>query len=257
MIINNQSNMDYSYTLPDGSVISGNQPSNIVQTEVISDLFPKVKSGDKIFLRAGETSVHSVVMTNNTSATITNAVFRDSMTAGATYVPGSVTVNMVSQPSYDPVAGFSIPDIPPAGSVTVSYTILADTPVVQSQVNDYASLSYTINDPIFGPRSFTDQSNTISVILVDTEIILFKTVNRAYAQRGDVLHYTVEVRNGGNETANALTFFDPIPAGTSFVANSVLINGVSMPGYQPGVGFPLADIPAGGLTTVEFDVTVN
>ena len=43
MIINNQSNMDYSYTLPDGSVISGNQPSNIVQTEVISDLFPKVK----------------------------------------------------------------------------------------------------------------------------------------------------------------------------------------------------------------------
>ena len=257
MIINNQSNMDYSYTLPDGSVISGNQPSNIVQTEVISDLFPKVKSGDRIFLRAGETSVHTVVLTNNSSATITNATFTDTMTAGATYVPGSVTVNLISQPSYDPIAGFAIPDIPPAGSVTVSYTILADTPVVQSQVNNYASLNYTINDPIFGPRSFTDQTNTISVILVDTEIILFKTVDRAYAQRGDTLHYTVQVRNEGNETANALTFFDPIPANTTFVANSVRINGSSMPGYQPEIGFPLPDLAAGGATTVEFDVVVN
>ena len=246
MTIYNQSNLDYSYTLPDGSVVSGNQPSNIVETVVISDLFPKLKSGDKTFLRANETSVHTVTLTNNSPATVTNAVFRDTMTAGASYVPG-----------YDPVAGFAVPDIPPSGNVIVGYTIVADSPVTQTQVNDYATLNYTITDPISGPRNYQDNTNTVTVLLVDTELALTKSADRAYAQRGDNVHYTIQVVNTGNSTASSLTFRDPIPAGTSFVPNSVKVGGVSQPGYNPGTGFTIPDLPAMGSVTVEFDVTVN
>lgn len=257
MTIYNQSNLDYSYTLPDGSVVSGNQPSNIVETVVISDLFPKLKSGDKTFLRANETSVHTVTLTNNSPATVTSAVFRDTMTAGASYVSGSVTVNGVSQPGYDPVAGFAVPDIPPSGSVVVTYTIVADAPVTQTQVNNYATLNYTIIDPISGPRNFQDNTNTVTVLLVDTELSLTKSVDRAYAQRGDTVHYTIQVVNAGNTPATSLTFRDPIPAGTSFVSGSVKVGGITQPGYNPGVGFPIPDLPAMGSVMVEFDVTVN
>ena len=257
MTIYNQSNLDYSYTLPDGSIVSGNQPSNIVETLVISDLFPKVKTGDKAFLRAGETSVHTVTLTNNSPTAITNAVFRDTLSAGATYVPGSVTLNGVPMPGADPVTGFAIPDIAPSGVTTVGYTILADTPVTQAQVNNYATLNYTITDPISGPRNFQENTNTIFVPLVTTEIVLVKAVDRAYAQRGDTIHYTVGVYNNGNSTASALVFRDPIPAGTTFVADSVKVGGAARPGADPGAGFSIPDIPAGGNTTVEFDVTVN
>jgi len=246
MIINNQSNVDYSYVLPDGTVVTGNQPSNIVQTEVISDLFTKVKTGDKVFLRGGESSVHTVVLTNNSSTTILNPFFSDTMTAGASYVAGSVTVNGVSQPSYDPAAGFALADM-----------IIADNPITSQSVDDNGNVGYSINDPISGTRTFQDTTNTVTVVMISGEIIVFKSADRAYAVRGDTVHYTSTVTNTGNINETSLVFRDPIPAGTSFVANSVKINGVNQPGLDPAVGFSIPDLAPGASNTVEFDVTVN
>ena len=52
-------------------------------------------------------------------------------------------------------------------------------------------------------------------------------------------------------------FKDPIPAGTTFVADSVKINGVSYPAYNPAVGFNLPDLAPDAAATIEFDVKVN
>lgn len=257
MIIYNQSNTDFSYTLPDGTVVTGNQPSNIVQTELFSALFTKVKTGDKTFLRAGETSVHTVVLTNNSTLTVQNPFFTDSMTAGASIVPGSVTVNGVSQPSYDPVAGFALADIPPSGVATVTYTIVADNPITAQQVDDFGTVAYTVTDPVSGPRNFTDQTNTVSVIMIVGTIILVKSADRAFAVSGDVIRYTSVATNTGNVTETGLFFRDPIPAGTTFVPGSVTVNGVSQPAADPVTGFALADLAPGQSVTVAFDVSVN
>ena len=50
MIILNQSNVTFDYVLPDQSTQSGEQNSNVVQTEVLSSSVSKVKSSDKAFL---------------------------------------------------------------------------------------------------------------------------------------------------------------------------------------------------------------
>lgn len=47
------------------------------------------------------------------------------------------------------------------------------------------------------------------------------------------------------------------PAGTTFTAGSVKIDGVAQPAYNPQTGFDLLDLPVGDSVTVEFDVTVN
>lgn len=258
MILINQSDIDYSYVLPDGTVVPGNQPSNPVQTEVIDDLFTKVKTGDKTFLTAGETSVHTVTLTNNSSTTILNPAFRDVMTPGASYVPGSVRVGGVSYPAFDPAAGFSLPaGIPPGGSVAIEYTIKADAPVTQTEVTDYGVVNYQIDDPISGPRSLTSDTNTVTVELVSASVSVVKTADRAYAVRGDVIGYTSTITNTGNTTLSGLLFHDPIPAGTTFVPGSVRVNGVSYPAYNPAVGFALPDLAPGAQVVVDFDVQVN
>ena len=128
MIIYNHSNATYNYTLPGGPTQSGSQDSNTVQTEVLSSLITMVKSSDSTFLAEGATALQTIVFTNNSSVNMTSLSFTDTMTAGASYVAGTVRVNGVSQPTYDPATGFALPDIPAGGSTTVTYNIIANNP---------------------------------------------------------------------------------------------------------------------------------
>ncbi|MBD5132798.1 MAG: DUF11 domain-containing protein [Clostridiales bacterium] len=257
MIVSNQSNIAFDYVLPDGQTIAANLDSNIVTTEILTYSVPKIKTGDKTFLQEGETSIHTVVITNNSQTQLFNMVLKDNMSNGATYVAGSVVVNGVSQPSYDPVAGFPLPSLDPNQSVTVSYTIQANNPMTQSPVTDYATLSYTVDDPLRSNVNFTENTNTVTVQIISNRITNVKSVDKSYAVRGDILHYTSVITNTGSLLKSNLVFTDPIPAGTTFASGSVRINGVVYAAYDPQIGFPLPDLAVGDAVTVEFDVTVN
>ena len=257
MIIPNKSNIAFNYVLPDGQTIAAELDSNTVTTEILTYSVPKVKTGDKTFLQEGETSVHTVVITNNSQTQLFNLVFKDTMSAGATYIAGSVTVNGVSQPAYDPVAGFSLPSLNPGQAVTVGYTIQANNPMTQTPVTDFGTLAYTVDDPVSENVNFSENTNTISVQVISNRITNVKSVDKTYAVKGDNLHYTSVITNTGSLLKSDLVFTDAIPTGTTFVAGSVKINGTPEPGYNPATGFGLPDLPVGQSVTVEFDVTVN
>lgn len=257
MIIPNQSNVTFNYVLPDGQTIAAELDSNIVNTEILTYSVPKVKSADKTFMQEGETAQHTVVVTNNSQTQLFNLVFKDSMSSGATYVAGSVTVNGVSQPTYDPIAGFPLPALNAGQAVTVGYTIQANNPMTQTPVTNFATLAYTVDDPVRGNVNFSENTNTVSIDVVSNRMTVVKSVDKAYAVQGDNLHYTTVITNTGSLLKSDLVFTDPIPAGTTFVAGSVKINGADYPAYNPEAGFDLPDLPVGQSVTVEFDVRVN
>lgn len=257
MIIPNQSNIAFDYVLPDGQTIAANLDSNIVNTEILTYSVPKVKSGDKFFLQEGETSKHTVVITNNSQTQLFNMFFKDAMSNGATYVAGSVTVNGVSQPSYDPIAGFALPALNPTQAVTITYDIIANNPMTQSPVTNFGTLDYTVDDPLRSNVNFTENTNTVSVQIISNRITNVKSVDKAYAVKGDTLHYASVITNTGSLLKSNLVFTDAIPVGTTFTAGSVKVNGVTYPAYNPETGFALPDLAVGEAVTVEFDVTVN
>lgn len=257
MIIPNQSNVNFNYVLPDGQTIAAELDSNIVNTEILTYSVPKIKSRDKTFMQEGETSLHTVIITNNSQTQLFNLVFKDNMSNGATYVAGSVTVNGAAQLSYDPVAGFPLPALNPGQAVTVGYTIQANNPMTQTPVANYATLNYTVYDPARGNVNFSENTNTISVDIISNRMTVVKSVDKAYAVAGDNLHYTTVITNTGSLLKSDLVFTDPVPAGTAFVAGSVKINGAAYPAYNPQTGIDLPDLAVGQSVTVEFDVTVN
>lgn len=257
MIIPNQSNIAFNYVLPDGQTIAAELDSNVVTTEILTYSVPKVKSGDKTFLQEGETSQHAVVITNNSQTQLFNLILKDTMSSGATYVAQSVTVNGVSQPTYDPVAGFPLPSLNPGQAVTVTYIIQANNPMTQTPVTNFATLTYSVDDPTRSIVTFTENTNTVSVQIISNRITNVKSVDKAYAVKGDILHYTSVITNTGSLIKSDLVFTDPIPAGTTFVADSVKIDGTAYPAYNPETGFALPDLAVGDDVTVEFDVTVN
>ncbi len=257
MIVTNQSNVKYSYTIPGEPTQSGEEYSNPVETEILSSAISKVKTSDKTVIAEGETAHQTVVITNNSGVALQNVTFKDVMSGGATYVSGSVEVNGVSQPSYDLITGFPLPNIPAGGSVSVTYTIIADNPLTTTPVTNHATITYTVNDPNRGPVTYSENTNEVSIQIVSVRMTNVKSVDKGVAVSGETLHYTSVITNTGTVNKTNLTFIDPIPAGTTFVPGSVKINGTSYPAYNPNAGFALPDLAAGESVTVEFDVTVN
>jgi uncharacterized repeat protein (TIGR01451 family) len=88
--------------------------------------------------------------------------------------------------------------------------------------------------------------------------VTVKSANKTSTFVGDTLRYSVNLDNtSGNGTANAVTFFDTLPAGMSLVANSVTVNGSVQVGADPAVGIPIGNVPVGSVVAVSFDVRVN
>lgn len=257
MIIPNQSNVSFSYILPDGSTERKELDSNIVNTEILTYSVPKVKTADKQVIQEGETSVHTVTITNNSATQLFNNFFKDQMTSGASYVAGSVVVNGVSQPTYDPIAGFALPALNPGQAITISYTIIANDPLTITSVTDNGNFSYSVNDPVRNTVDFNENTNEVNVIIVSNAMKIVKSVDKTFAIKGEIIHYSSEIMNAGTGEKTDIFFKDPIPAGTTFVAGSVTINGSSFPAYNPQTGFDLPDMAPGETFLVEFDVKVD
>lgn len=252
MTILNQSSVQFDYTLPDGSTHTETRESNIVETEILTYSFTKVKSSNRTFLQEGETATQTVTLTNTSPFLISQIFFADTLSSGATYVAGSVVVNGVAQPTFDLTTGFNIDDIASGGVATVSYQIIANNPMTETPVTNFATIDYTALE-----NDFSEDTNTISLPIISNRLTIVKEVDKAVAVKGDILHYTNTITNTGTLEKANLVFTDNIPAGTTFVANSVKINGVSQPGANPQTGFALPDLAVGASVVVEFDVTVN
>ena len=252
MIISNFSQVQYSYTLPDGQVVTETKESNVVETEILTYSFTKVKSSSKTFVQEGEQAIQTVILTNNSLFNIKNIFFQDKMTDGATIVPQSVIVNGVEQPTFDAVAGFSINDLAPSESATITYVINANNPLTEVLVDNFARIGFDVEN-----RDFEEDTNTIQVEIVSNTLSIVKQVDKTVAVKGEQLLYTTTITNTGSSIKNNLFFFDSILVGTTFVNVSFKVDGVSQPTYNPSTGFALADLGVGLSTIIEFNVVVN
>ncbi len=252
MLILNQSQTQFEYTLPDGSTNTETRESNIVSTEMLDDNFTKIKTSDRTFLQEGETANQTVTLTNGTMHHISNVMFYDTLTGGGSYVSGSVVVNGTPQPTFDPAVGFNLGDIAIGAYITVNYKVRANNPLTESYLKNFATIKYTVDG-----RDLSSKTNEVNLVLVSNRLTITKSVDKAVAIVGDILHYTSTIKNTGSLLKSNISFEDNIPTGTSFVENSVLINGADQPGYNPETGFMLPNLNPGESVIVEFDVVVN
>ncbi|MDI4645944.1 hypothetical protein [Cohnella hashimotonis] len=99
-------------------------------------------------------------------------------------------------------------------------------------------------------------SNVVSIPLYGPAISVSKSTDAAKAELGSTLVYRLLVANAGNASADVV-LYDPLPAGTSFVSNSVLLDGMPLPGADPPAGIPLGSLAPGGQVAVSLQLIVT
>lgn len=263
-------------------------------------------SGDPNLLLAGETLRYTITVKNIGNANATDAVLRDQIPVNTTYVAGSTMLNGVAVADVSGVSalvnGISIyaPENATPGAMradasattsnvaTITFevrvnadvvdgTIISNQGFVSAVANgivDYPSDDPTtavLNDPtrdIVGavPLLFADKRATLQVDAGSPGVV----------DPGDVLRYTITVYNNGNVPATEVMLRDAVPANTTYVGDSLYLNGLAVGqpdgGVLPlvaGINISSADLTpplpgagqgtltAGNSAVIQFDLRVN
>ncbi|SCC13493.1 DUF7507 domain-containing protein [Bacillus wiedmannii] len=248
----------YSYTVnPSAAPVTTSTSTNSVTNPVLDAMITMIKSVDQTLVTLGDTITYTTLLTNSGNTNATNITFTDLIPDGTTFVSDSVTINGITQIGLNPNTGITIGSIAPNSSIAIAFQVTATSTPVQNPIANSASASYTfITDPNAPIVSRNVTSNTVFTTINTAIILSLKQVDKSFSRIGDTLTYTVTLTNNGNSSAQNVIFSDTMPSGTTFIANSFSINGVSQSGADPSNGVNIGPITAGSTVTVSFQVNV-
>jgi uncharacterized repeat protein (TIGR01451 family) len=257
-------------------------------------------------LLAGERLRYTITVKNIGTANAVNVVLRDAVPVNTAYVAGSTTLNgaaVADSGGLSPLANgmpISSPADTTPGSMpadasstqanvaTISFEVVVDRNVVSGTVISNqgfvtAEPGGIVDHPSDDPDTPTANDPTRDVVgggpllYAEKRVTLFGDLGSpGLVDPGDVLRYTITVRNTGQIAATGVVLRDTVPANTTYVANSTLLNGLPMGQPDGGVSpltsgihisssnlTPPVPGPGGGTVSpaapavIQFDLRVN
>lgn len=206
----------------------------------LSDVTKSVVDNNGGAVRPGDTLTYTITIRNTGSRAATQVVVTDPIDARLTNVqlvpPGSGTLaNGVI--TWNATTQSQLASIAPNASVTLTFTAVVDpqTPdgteianqatvrspdLTQAEVSDDPGTPIPDDSTKVVVRAAADLSGGLKTV---------RDVNGGTVQPGDVLEYTITIRNQGNTNALQSRLTDSTPQNTDFVTGSLRVNGVVIP----------------------------
>lgn len=216
------------------------------------------KTTSKPYGVIGDTVTYTIRVSNTGNTTATSVYFQDTIPNGMSFIPNTVSVNGVLQPPGTTPSFVQIGTMPLNTIFTVAFNALITTntlPIIQNQGN----INTTAFDLATGlTLNTTFSSNIVTTTIVNASISSTKQVDKSGAGVGNTLTYTINFQNTGNAVISKCIVLDTPPNATTFVPNSIVVNGISKPGavLYP-TGYDIGTIPIGSTSTITFNVTIS
>lgn len=232
-----------------------------LQIDAQAPRFVPTKVVDKATASVGETITYTLAFTNTGNNGANNAVVIDTLSAGVTFQTNSVELNGVTIAGANPSAptGVSIGTVLSGSVRTVTFNVVVNTiPSPNPILNSSISTGSFIQDPsIPSVIGINANSNVVTTQINNANLNnITKSVSKAYVTCGDEILYSIVIPNTGNVTAQNIIIRDTILNRTSFIANSVYINGSQQVGANPSLGITVPNIGPNEIITVNFSVKV-
>lgn len=222
-VVNSQNNTSLTVEfLSEGPEVIGNDYAidDIQFNEVLVPEFIPVKTVSVESANIGETVKYTVTLTNTCTSPLTNVFFQDIIPNGLSFVPNSVTINGISYQTSNPNIGFTLPDVPGGGTVTVTFEAVANFVPISNPALNSADISYSYT-PVEGgiPGNFEVSSNEVPVEILEelADVSVRKTVSPSPVRPDTELTYAITVANSGSSAAENVVLTDSIPIGLTEV----------------------------------------
>ena len=196
----------------------------------------------------GDTVSYDIVVTNNGSAQATGVSLVDTLPPGITFVSNSVT-----QGSYDATTGvFSIGTLAAGDSATLTLTGTVD---VGQGGNSLTNITTAATGDQPDPSTAGDDLEETVTIEADADLVTIKSLASGdnTPVEGDTVVFEIEVTNNGSAQATGVSLTDTLPAGITFVSNSV-----TQGSYDANTGlFTIGILAAGDSAVLTLTGTVD
>lgn len=209
-------------------------------------------------IQPGERITYTISVTNTSSLTATDGVISDTLPANTSFVTDSITLSPLSagtKGSTPPTLASNL-TIGAGQSVSVTYAVTVNTPLPnQTQIVNTASVTSSEVSQVQS-STFTDTVTSAPALSIQKSSL---DGNGGLLAPGDTLTYTIVVANNGTANATGGLISDPLPANTSFVPGSIVLNpsGAGLFGSNPPTLASDLTITAGQRITLTYGVKVN
>lgn len=235
--------------------LSATSFSDIIQTPAFLPIVAVVKGASSMNATVGDTIVYTVDI-QNTGNISANASLTDIIPAGAVLVPNSVIYNSTSIPGADPSTGITLGVLPPGGRGTLLFSVVITSLPTSQTLSNQAQISFTYTLPDTRTFNGSSLSNTVVTPVSSPNVTLLKSSTFPVAAVGDTVPFTTAITNSGIQVVTNVNFVDSLPAGVTFVAGSVTVDGEPRGSANPAIGIVVGTIPAGGTVVVSFNALI-
>ncbi len=211
---------------------------------------------------------YEISITNSGVGTAHNCTFIDTIPDGASIINGSVTSSKGTIVSTSPILEVYIGSIAPKSSETVSinFQMRLETSFDSIKNQGYLDCSELDAHPTDDPE--TDKINDPTITSLpkftgETDVlkrVSFQDMDRSESiSSGDLINYTVTLKNSGFETANNVVFSDTIPQYTTLVGNSITTTKGTILSTSPIINVAIGDVLPQELeiVTIQFQLQVT
>ncbi|MGG7178576.1 hypothetical protein ACQPU1_13325 [Clostridium paraputrificum] len=195
---------------------------------------------------------YSIIIENQGDESANSVRVSDILSRGAFVVPGTITINGCRQNKQFCCEPISIGSIGPGESAIVSMVVEVNASCPPLSIVNRAIVSYFDNQG----NKLSVQSNELVLPVYNLSVCIIKSVDKVVAKVGEVLSYSVLIRNTGNVDISDVTFFDQLPENLLLLPSTVLINSVPQFIDDLGIGIDLGTIVAGGNVVISFQAEI-
>ncbi|MGL5153254.1 MAG: DUF7507 domain-containing protein [Clostridium sp.] len=221
-----------------------------------------VKTSNKNYVAVGDKVTYTINLKNTGNVAATGVKLIDTLPDDVTFVGNSVKVNGISS-NANPNSGIQVGNLAPGQQAQVTFDILITTIPKVNPIPNSAKVSYRFTkDPFVPNGEYSEYKSNQTLVKVNEARItnadggLIKSVDKEFADIGEIVTYGITMLNTGNTTANNVVLFDTVPEGMSFIDNSVTVNGMEAPAQTPETGVIVGNIAPNGTAIVLFKCKV-
>lgn len=250
-LFENEATLLYTFSTPDGRVVSDSVLSNKITLEVVPFQLDAHASLSTPVTFLGDIVFYDLIVRNDGLLPMENVIAYLPLPEGFEFVPGSVVIDGVLVPWIDPASGIYIGFLAPGAVVSIRVAIRLAAMPAKAQVPFQAIIEYTVNGTVYRALA-----NLLILNITDPSFSVSLTVDHARASACSSLTYTIIVNNENVFAVDAY-LIRLIPQGTVLLPDSVIIDGVPRKGISLASGLALGTMLAGSTTVITYQVMIR